>query len=230
MISVIIPAFNESENLKKNVPNLVKYLNSEKMKFEIIISEDGSTDNTREILKGLSRMQGIRFTHDSKRLGKGGSLKKASSVVKGEKVIFIDADMPVNLDSMGVVDRELEKNDIVIGSRYMKGSKSFRTYRRLLLSKLYHLLVRFVFPELKFSDIKCGLKGFKKDAFVSVNKETEENGWNWDLEFLVRASKRGLKIKSIPVEWHEGKHTKVNLFKESFLQIVDIFSIRLRVL
>lgn len=230
MISVIIPAFNESENLKKNVPNLVKYLNSEKMKFEIIISEDGSTDNTLKILKRLSRIHGIRFTHNNKRLGKGGSLKKASSMVKGDKVIFIDADMPVNLDSIGMIDLELENNDVVIGSRYMKGSKSFRTYRRLLLSKLYHLLVRFVFPELKFSDIKCGVKGFKKHVFISVNKETEENGWNWDLEFLIRASKKGLRIKSIPVEWREKKNTKLNLIKDSLSQFIDIFVIRFRVL
>ncbi len=230
MISIIIPAFNESENLKKNIPNLVKYLNSRKMKYEIIISEDGSTDDTHEILKMLSKTYGVRFTHENKRLGKGGSLKKASSIVKGDKVIFIDADMPVNLDSLIVMNHELEKNDVVIGSRCIKGSRSFRTFKRSFLSRIYHLLIRLVFPEFGMSDMKCGVKGFKKDVFVSVSKVTKENGWSWDLEFLIRARKKGFKIKEIPVEWYESINTKLNLTRDSFLQLIDIFVIRFRVL
>ncbi len=230
MLSLVIPAFNESENLKKNIPKLVEHLNSEKKKYEIIISEDGSTDNTYGVLKALSKKYGLRFIHGPRRLGKGGALKRASLLVRGDRIIFMDADMPASLDSLDIMERELEKNDIVIGSRYTEGSKTSRAFRRYVLSRLYHLLVRMIFPELKFSDVKCGFKGFRKNAFISVNKMTKENGWNWDLEFLLRARKMGFRIKEIPVEWKERRHSKVNLLKESFLQIFDILKIRLRVL
>jgi glycosyltransferase involved in cell wall biosynthesis len=230
MLSVIIPAFNEAENLEKNVPNLVKYLNSKKIRYELLVSEDGSDDGTQELLKRFSEIYGITHIHNERRLGKGGGLKRAASAVKYEKVIFIDADMPIKIDSFETMIDDLERNDVVIGSRYVKGheSRTERTFKRLLLSKAFHLLVKIMFPELKVSDTQCGFKGFKKDVFVSVNRKTKVNDWSWDVEFLVRASKEGYKIKEIPIEWKESSQTRVNLFVNIFSQFINVLVIRLR--
>lgn len=232
MLSVIIPVFNEAGNLEKNVPGLVKYLNSRKIKYELIVSEDGSDDGTQDLLKRFSKIYGITHMHNEKRLGKGAGLKKAATAVKYEKVIFIDADMPIKMDSFETMIDELERNDVVIGSRYVKGheNRTERTFKRLLLSKAFHLLVRIMFPELKVSDTQCGFKGFKKNVFVSVNRKTRVNDWSWDVEFLVRASKENYKIKEIPIEWKESEDTRVNLFSSIFSQFINVLVIRLTTL
>ena len=230
MLSVIIPAYNEAGNLERNVPELVKYLNSRKIKHELIVSEDGSDDGTQDLLKRFSKIYRIKHIHNERRLGKGAGLKKAAPAVKYDKVIFIDADMPVNIDSFETMVDELEKNDVVIGSRYLKGheSRTERTFKRLLLSKAFHFLVRIVFPELKVSDTQCGFKGFRKDVFVSVNRKTRVDDWSWDVEFLVRARKEGCKIKEIPIEWKESSKTSVNVFSSIFSQFINVLVIRLR--
>lgn len=230
MLSLIIPAFNESGNLEITIPHLIGFMDQREGGYEIIISEDGSTDSTHEVARMLSEKYGVRFTHSDKRLGKGGSLKRASEMARGGKIIFMDADMPVNMGLLDVMGRELETSDVVIGSRYMKGSKVSRTSGRSFMSRVYHLIAGMAFPELKLSDIKCGVKGFRKDVFLSINKETRENGWSWDLEFLIRARKRGVRIKEIPVEWQDRRGARFEILTHSLSQVMDIFSIRLRVL
>jgi len=228
MLSIIIPAFNESYNLKRNIPRLVEYLNSRNIEREIIVSEDGSTDDTCEILKRFSEVYGVLHLHYKKRRGKGAALKKAGPYTKYGKIIFIDADMPVNLDSFETMIKELETNDIVIGSRYLREQDMrTRTFKRLLLGRTYQLLVKVFFPKLKISDTQCGFKGFKRDVFIDLNKKTRTNGWSWDLEFLVNARKRGLKIKELPTRWKDNKKTNVNLFADTFLMFLEIFAIRL---
>ncbi|MEE9323370.1 MAG: glycosyltransferase [Candidatus Aenigmarchaeota archaeon] len=228
MLSVIVPAFNESSNLRRNIPKLIKYLNSKRFKYEIIVSEDGSTDGTCEVLNNLSKKHGIRYTHSEKRLGKGLAIKKAAKLTKYGKVIFIDADLPINLNSIIKIYRELDKNDVVIGSRYVGGSKAERTFKRLLLSRIYHhFLIKFLFPRLKVRDVQCGFKGIRRDVLVSLNGKIWCNDGLWDLEFLAMARKKGFAIKEIPIEWRESKKTTKNLSSDIPKELLEIMFIRL---
>lgn len=227
MLSVIIPAFNESQNLRRNIPKLIKYLNSRKFKYEIIVSEDGSTDDTCEVLENFSRTHGIRYTHSKKRLGKGLAIKKAAKLVKYGKVIFIDADLPVNLDSIIKIYNELDTKDIVIGSRYMEASDAERTLKRLILSRVYHNMIMFLFPRLKVKDVQCGFKGIRRDVLVSLNKKIWSKDGLWDLEFLAMARKKGFLIKEIPVEWREGEETTKNFTSDIPKEFLEIMIIRL---
>lgn len=227
MISLILPVYNEADKLERNVNKTRDFLNSLNINYEIIIAEDGSTDGSDKISEKLSRDKKIIYVHSDKKLGKGGSLKNAAPHVRGNRVIYMDADLATDLKHLKDVIKFLKKYDVVIGSRYFKGSKSSRSMKRLLLSKVYHFFIKLFFPGLKLTDTKCGFKGFKRDVFVNLNKHIRHNGWSWDLEFLVKAKKRGFRIKEIPVDWKEGKDTKVSLFVNSLSQFVDIIRIKL---
>jgi len=107
-----------------------------------------------------------------------------------------------------------EGYDIAIGSRRMKNSKAKRDFRRLLPSIIYNWLVRFVLNS-KVHDHQCGFKAFKKDRITSILNEVSDNHWFWDTEVLVRAQRKGYKIKEIPVEWKESVSTKVNVIMDA---------------
>ncbi len=226
MISFILPVYNEANKLKRNVVRLKNFLDSLKINYEIIIAEDGSTDGSDKIAERLMKDKKTIHIHSDKKLGKGGALKHASLYVRGDHVVYMDADLATDLKYLKDLIRFLKEYDLVIGSRYLKRSKASRILKRFLLSKIYHFFVKVFFPDLKLTDTECGFKGFKRDVFVNLNKGIRNNGWSWDLEFLVKAKKRGLSIKEIPVKWEEGKDTKMNLFRDSISQFFEILKIK----
>ncbi len=229
MLSVILPVYNEADKLGKNVLKLKEFLESLDKNYEIIIAEDGSTDGSDKIAEILAKDKKIFHIHSDKKLGKGGSLKNASRHVKGNYVVYMDADLATDLKYLKDLIRFLKEYDVVVGSRYLKRSKASRTLKRFLLSKVYHFFVKVFFPDLKLTDTECGFKGFNRDVFLTLNKEIRNDGWSWDLEFLVKAKKRGLTIKEIPITWKEGENTKMNLFRDSLSQFFEIIRIKLGV-
>jgi hypothetical protein len=94
-------------------------------------------------------------------------------------------------------------------------SKVERTLRRSISSKTYNFLVRQMLGS-KLRDHQCGFKAFRREPTLELIKEVGANHWFWDTEILVRAARRGYRIKEIAVEWKSGRKTKVNLFKDSY--------------
>jgi hypothetical protein len=124
--------------------------------------------------------------------------------------------------------KELETNDVVVGSRYVIGAKYKRSFARLLLSRSYNLIRMILFPKLTIKDAQCGFKGFRKNIFVEVNKRTKSNGWLWDTEFLIRAKEMGARIKEIPVVWEEDRKTSVRLLKDTLDMFIGLINMRLQ--
>ena len=124
-------------------------------------------------------------------------------------MISMDVDLATNIKHLKDLIEAIENGyDIAIGSRLIEGSKAKRSFERLLYSKVYNFLVRALLKS-KIKDHQCGFKAFKKDIVVKLGKEAKDNHWFWDTEILVLAQRKGYKIKEIPVEWTEGKDTKV---------------------
>lgn len=218
MFSIILTAYNEADKLESSVEKLTKILNLKNINFEIIIAEDGSTDGTDGIAECLSKEKKfIKHLHSDKRLGRGLALKNCGSVIKGNPV-YMDVDLAPKFgerltDVLKCFD---DGFDIVIGSRYHELSKTDRSFGRKVASKSYNFLQGILFG-LPIKDLQCGFKGFKKNVFITMNKEVEANGWFWDTEILIRSFLKGCKIKEIPVEWKEGKQTKVKIIKDSWI-------------
>ena len=225
MISFIIPIYNEEDILEKNINHLIKFLKNNNVKYELILSNDGSKDKSLKIMNNLSKKnRKIKSISNKNNKGRGYALKKTCKFIHNSKVIFMDCDIPLNID-LKIINKlifNLDKFDIVIASRYMKNSRIKRKLYRQILTKTYLFLVNLFFPNLKVSDTDVGLKAFKQNAFVKINKKVESNGWPWDLEFMLEARKKGYKIGEIPLTWIEKGKTSVNPIRDSLIQFFSL--------
>ncbi len=211
-LSVIIPCYNEEENLKRGVLEQVhKYLSKQKFNWEVIISDDGSTDNSIKIveqdIKKLKNFKLLKNNHGGKPSALLSGLRKTS----GEWILFTDMDQSTPIQELDKLLPFTKDYCSIIGSRglnrknfslYRKlGSVAFLTFRRLL-----------ILPEIK--DTQCGFKLFKKEylavsfpqlEFFKVKQRT--TGWkvtSYDVELLHILKKNGCNIKEIEVTWHDN--------------------------
>lgn len=217
-ISLVFPAYNEAEKLEKAVEEALNFLKRLACSYEIIVAEDGSTDGTDKIASELSRKYPyVKHVHSDKRLGRGLALKRAFTNSKGEILFFMDVDLATDIRHMETLIKSVKEGyDIAIGSRMLPESRVERTLSRKIASKMYNLIVRLLLFS-KISDHQCGFKAFNRKAFLPILEETRATHWFWDTEILVRASRKGYKIKELPVEWKSGKDTKVHLLKDSLI-------------
>jgi glycosyltransferase involved in cell wall biosynthesis len=230
MFSIILPAYNEADSIESSVKNLIDALETKESRFEIIIAEDGSTDGTDRIATRLAKEhQFIKHLHSDKKLGRGLALKRCEGLIKGDYSVYMDVDLAPEFGER-LTDMQSffhDGCDIVVGSRYHELSNAKRSFGRKIASKIYNLLQMVLFG-LPIHDLQCGFKGFRKNVFIQMNKEVAANGWFWDTEILIRAFLRGYSIKEIPVEWREGKRTKVRMMNDSWNMGTSLIRLWLR--
>jgi glycosyltransferase involved in cell wall biosynthesis len=217
-VSVVFPAYNEVDYLENAVQQASEALNGFAASYEIIIAEDGSSDGTDRLSEDLAqRYVFVRHIHGEKRLGRGTALNNAFRQSRGEVLVYMDLDLATDLKYLKplVEAISVEGFDFSTGSRMLAESKVERTLRRSISSKTYNFLVRQMLGS-KLRDHQCGFKAFRREPTLELIKEVGANHWFWDTEILVRAARRGYRIKEIAVEWKSGRKTKVNLFKDSY--------------
>ena len=227
LVSVVLPAYNEVNQLEIAVTEVSQALKQAGFTYEIVIAEDGSTDGTAERSEQLTQKYPfVRHIHREKRLGRGAALNNAFRQCNGEVFVYTDLDLSTNLKSLKpLIDAiTVEEYDFSTGSRMLPESRVERTLRRSVSSKSYNFLVRHMLGS-KVMDHQCGFKAFRKEAVLSLLGEVEATHWFWDTEILVRARCHGFKIKEIPVKWTSGKGTKVNLAKDSWRMFWEVTSL-----
>ena len=226
LFSVIVPAYNEETTLEANIKailDVVRPLGD----FEVIIVDE-STDSTPEIAAQLSS-QNTEVVHvqNIKRLGKGGAIEKGIQKTRGEKIIFIDADLETGLDEFAQMFRALDSHDIVIGSRFHPDSVVKRPAYRKLLSKCLGLILRILFG-IPLIDTQCGFKGFRRDVILEILPTVDEKGWFWDVQLLYYARKLGYCIHTIPVHWQHKRESSYDVPANTFYHLKSILSFFLR--
>jgi len=227
-VSVVFPAYNEAEVLEATINKVIQYLDNLTNSYEIIIAEDGSTDGTNNLAVKLAKKNDkIKHIHRTKRLGRGAALKNSFKKSIGETLVYMDLDLATDLSHLKELISAIEKEgfDLATGSRLLSASKAKRSWTRNLASSSYNFIVRKLLGS-KIKDHQCGFKSFRRDPLMALLDEVEATHWFWDTEILVRANRRGYKIKEIPVLWKSGKETKVKLFKDSanmFWQVIALW-------
>jgi glycosyltransferase involved in cell wall biosynthesis len=215
-VSLVFPANNERENLEGAVRRTIQNLEGITNSYEIIIAEDGSTDGTDKIAASLSsECHSIKHIHSDKRLGRGLALKNAFMESNGEILVYMDVDLATSIRHLRTLIESVRKDyDFATGSRMLPESKVTRSISRRIASKCYNLMVR-TFLGTKISDHQCGFKASKRKPLLKILDEVNATHWFWDTEMLVRASRRGYKVKEIPIEWTHKGRTKVRLIKDT---------------
>lgn len=238
-LSVIIPTYNEHSNLKRGVLSWVwDYLKGQKYSWEVLIVDDGSTDDTVKLAeKFISKHQGFTILKELHR-GKGSTVIAGMLAAKGDVILFTDMDQATPLDQLEKMLPTIKKGfDVAIGSR--EGREGAPIIRKLMAYGF--VLLRRVVLRLPFKDTQCGFKLFKKDAARKIfrkmkvfNEKMEMKGASvsagFDLETLYLARKLKMKVAEVPVEWHHQEGTKVNPVKDSWEGFRDLIKVRLNAL
>lgn len=240
-LSVVIPAYNEEGNLKKGVLEEVeKYLKGKD--YEVIIVDDGSTDETKEIVKKyISKNENFKLIENSHG-GKAMAVMTGMLESKGEVVLFTDMDQATPIKEWdGFFPKFSAKGgqsgsgwDIVIGSR--RGRKGAPLVRKLAAWGFSFL--RKIILGLPFEDTQCGFKAFNKKVIDKLIPKIKDE-WGvvhfqggavnagFDVELLYLAKKYGFKIAEVPVEWKYVDTERVQLIKDAAAAIYDMFRIRI---
>lgn len=218
MISLFIPIYNGEKILETNIIKIYNFLKKNKYKFEIIIVDDNSKDNTLKIVKKLSKKhKEIKYLHYENGPSRRENLAKSFLNAKEDIIAFMDADLSVDLEYFNELINKTKENDIVIGSRY-SGIKAERSMKRLLISMIYNNFMKLLFNS-KIRDHQCGFKVFKKEVIINLldklgYDKTFDRGWFWDVELLVRAQNNNYKITEIAVKWKGDKESTFNIKRE----------------
>jgi len=207
-ISVIVPAWNEAQCIEKNILALEEFLSRNFSSHEIIISEDGSTDGTDEIVRNLSAKNvNIIDLHSDKRLGKGKAINNAFFSSSGKKIFLIDADFPTGLGNILKMTRLLDSYDIVLGSRLEREGRAERPILRTFLSVSYNSLVRLFF-RTGIKDHQCGVKAARRGVLEDIIPSMISRGFSWDTELIARAKKRNCRMAEVPIVWKDRRHSR----------------------
>lgn len=229
-LSIIVPAYNEAGSLRQNIGLIQKAASEISDSYEIVIAEDGCSDETTRVVAGItSDNSKIIHLHSDHRLGKGLALKNAFRESKGQALIFMDADLSTDLNCLNEVIELVENGyDLVVGSRFVKGAFVNRSIFRNMASRAYNLLVKLLFRD-DVSDHQCGFKGFKNQSLKHVIDDIVENGYLFDTELIVRMKQKGLNLAEIPVKWQEPENRtpRFSLFTDGIKMGLSLVRLRL---
>ncbi len=228
--TLIIPTYNEEKIIEKSIIKLENFLEKNKIKTEIIISDGLSEDNTLKISKTLKkRYSNLEIIENDNRTKKGKSIEEAIKKSKSNFIIFMDADLSVNLKYLSkTIDYLKQDYDIAIGSRFDKDSKVKRNFIRILISSIYSCMIRSLFG-LKIKDYQCGFKGFNRKKIRPLFEKIENKGFFWDTELIIRAKVQGLKIKEFGVQWEETRNSNINVIATSLSFLKSLILLRLKI-
>jgi glycosyltransferase involved in cell wall biosynthesis len=201
LLSVVIPAHNEATHIEKNLLHVLNYLHSKKRAFEVVVVNDGSSDNTFDIVETLARSHPeLVVVSYLKNAGKGNALQKGIAASKGRFVLIADADLELPIEQTELFMRVQHEtgSQVVIGSKWHPDSKLDYPSGRKVLSRCLHLLIRVLFS-LGVTDTQVGIKLFDGPSIRFVNQTTLVKRFAWDIELLLVARLYGLKIAEAPV-------------------------------
>ncbi len=166
-ISVIVPLYNEAESLPELFAWIQRVMNEHKFSYEVIFVNDGSTDNSWEVIQGLREqsdgVRGIRFRHN---YGKSPALYCGFKAAEGDVVITMDADLQDSPDEIPALYKMIVEDDFDLVSGWKK-KRYDNTLTKNLPSKLFNAIARKV-TGLKLHDMNCGLKAYRKDVVKNI--------------------------------------------------------------
>lgn len=201
-ISILIPAFNEEENIILTLKETIDVLENLKKAYEIIIIDDGSVDNTYNKVKSNIEIfnDKVKIYQYAPNTGKGFAIKYGFSYVTGDYVLFLDADLDIHPSLVNNFLRLIKEHqaDVVIGSKLNKDSVVHYPLTRRILSVGYYILIKVLF-NLPVKDTQTGLKLFNYSTLKKALSKVVVKKYAFDLELLVILNKYKFKIVEAPI-------------------------------
>ena len=218
MYSIIIPAYNEENRLPYTLNTLRDGLGRYKEQYEIIVVDDGSTDNTCEVAKNENVIR------QPCNMGKGAAITAGLKVAQGDTVFILDADMPTTVDEL-IRLGNITGYDLVIGSRRMSNSRVYRSKAKKIVSWIFGYVVRTI-TGLPYNDTQCGVKVLRAPAVKRILPLLTEKGFLFDVDLLYLANITGCKVREEGIIWIDRAGSKVDVWSDSIKMALGLIALR----
>lgn len=194
MVSVILPTYNERENIRGLIESILSNL---ALPVEIIVVDDDSPDKTWEVVEKISQLNdNIKLLRRLKERGLASAVKEGISLAKGDKIVSLDADFSMPPGLLKQMVSYLDNVDMVVGSRYVMGGNDSRdSLMRVYSSRFFNLLARWILNS-KIRDLTSGFLAFRKTAIQSSSIRGRYG--EYCIELLYKAQRDGLSILEFP--------------------------------
>ena len=223
-LSIVIPCYNESKDIAKNAEIVKEYLNSKAIDYELLLVNDGSKDNTKEVIASLDGV--VKAGYDINR-GKGGAIKEGIEKSTGDYILFMDADLSTDLSAIDTLLPLLGKEQFIIGSRHHKESKIpvKQPLKRRFIGWCCRKLVNSKFG-MHYKDTQCGFKCIEASLAKKLASKQIINDFAFDVEYLYYAKLNNIKAYEIPVIWKDDRGSTVSPFRSSKKFLKDMNKIK----
>ena len=230
-LSLIIPAYNEGGRIGATVTHVCEYLDRQSYGWEVIVVIDGgpktAADEARAAAAGRTN---VRVIENETNRGKGYSVRRGFADARGDRLVFIDADLSLPVEGLDAMLARFDLGaDVVIASRTARGSRveGAPPAMRDVMSKVFNVAVQaLAVPGI--SDTQCGFKGFTAQAARKIFSVAERDRFGFDVEALYLAKRHGFRIDELPVicRYHGG--SSVSRISDGVRMFADIVAIRRR--
>jgi dolichyl-phosphate beta-glucosyltransferase len=227
--SIIIPAYNESARVGATLDKVLAYVTKRGWDAEIIAVDDGSRDNTAEIVRSREEKNPrLRLLQNPGNRGKGYSVRNGMLHAQGETLLFSDADLSAPIEEAEKLFAAIANGaDVAIGSRWLRSS--LQTERqplyRQLFGRIFNLALRIALG-LNIRDTQCGFKAFTRRAAKTIFPMQTVERWGFDPELLYLAREFGFKVVEVPVEWAHSEGTRISALRDGPQMFLEMLKIR----
>jgi dolichyl-phosphate beta-glucosyltransferase len=232
-ISIIIPAYNEASKIGRDVEEAASFLNGQGFDGEVIVVDDGSTDGTAAEAERASVPSAVRKTvlRLERNSGKGAAVKRGVLTSRGKVVLYADSGTCIPYANALPVIKRIVAGDLDIGlaSRRLQGTviRRNRPLRRRILSRFFHrAAVTVAGMPRRITDSQCGFKVYRGDAARELFAGLITQGFLFELEIILKALRRGLRIEEFPVEWTCDLDTRLRPSSQARSVLKELFRMR----
>jgi dolichyl-phosphate beta-glucosyltransferase len=229
--SVVIPCFNEAARIGATIRATLGYLEKSSPQSELLIVNDGSTDETPTIaLETLAQAPiEAHLLENFPNRGKGATVRKGLLAAQKSIGLFFDADLSTPLEEIPKVIEPIANDDVdlTFGSRALDRRLigQHQPWLREQGGRVFNLLVRLT-SGLPFWDTQCGFKAFRLDVCRPILQRARIDGFAFDVELLVLAQRAGLRLREIPVRWNHVEGSKVRFINDSLRMLREVIALR----
>jgi dolichyl-phosphate beta-glucosyltransferase len=227
--SIVIPAYNEGKRLAPTLDKVLGYVHQQGWDAEVIVVNDGSRDNTAEIVRTFAEKDPlVRLVENPGNRGKGYSVRHGMLKARGEVIIFSDADLSSPVEEIPRLLQAIGSGaDIAIGSRWLRAELQTKrqSLHRQFFGRIFNGLNRMILG-LRFKDTQCGFKAFTRRSAQTILPLQQIERWGFDPEILFLAGKFGFRVDEVPVRWGHSGGTRINPLVDGAHMFQEMLRIR----
>lgn len=232
-LTIVIPAYNESKRILKNLIEIDDYISEKSLKDSVqtIIVNDGSNDDTYEVVNNwISKESKNHFSIVSytENKGKGYAIKTGFLKSNSDLILYTDADGASHIEEMEKLLNVINQGfDVACGSRVLQNDSSNvkMAVKRRLIGLIFHIILSTLGLDF-IQDTQCGFKLFRSEVAKRLANTQKCFNFSFDIEYLFLAKRFGYKIIEVPINWYHVKGSKVNLIIDSIKMLIEVLKIR----